>query len=96
MKNAGEIAGHRQVHPEVAALVKEAKNQGIDGEFIRQVVASSESDEDTIADLKDLTKKETSVGKLKPLPHRDRVLDPHEENIFEETIAGEHQPQTTV
>lgn len=96
MKQPGEVAGHKQAHTEIAALVKEAKAQGIDPEFIKKVIASSESHEDTIADLQGLTRKEKSRRPLPPLSHRERELDPHDESIFEEMLAGEHEPETIV
>jgi hypothetical protein len=95
MKKLNEVLGHEA---EISALVKEAKAQGVDEEFLNKVLAASETPEDTIADLRVLAEprgKRITPKTAKPPPY-ERELDPHEESIFLETLAGEHEPETVV
>ena len=83
---------------EVQALAEQAKAQGVDEEFLKKVLVASGTPQDAIADLKVLA---TPKGKRitpktpKPPPY-ERELDPHEEWLLEEMLAGELEPQTTV
>ena len=109
MEKLRDVAGHE--HDEagrftagaadakaIESLVKEAKAQGVDEEFIKKVIVASETPEDTIADLKVLAepKGKKLIPRLPPLEPYERELEVFEESLFLETLAGEHQPETIV
>ena len=83
---------------EISALVEKVKANGVDEEFLNKVLASSESAEDTVADLRVLAepKGKRITPKTPPLPPYERELEVFEEQIFLEMLEGEHQPVTTV
>lgn len=85
---------------EVAGLIEQARAQGVDENLLKRVGSAAGSREDHLADLRVLARPKGAriTPKLPDLPPRvhERQLDHHEESIFEETLAGEHEPQRTV
>ena len=100
MKEISEVAEDEyrpdETDPEIATLMKAAREQGASETFLRQVGLAAGNREDHIADLKSLgePRGKRHSPKTAPNPPYERYLDPHEETIFEEMLAGEHQPVT--
>ncbi|HVN69303.1 MAG TPA: hypothetical protein VMU38_06625 [Candidatus Binatia bacterium] len=80
---------------EIAALQKQALALGVTEEALKAIASASGTREDHIADLKAVTRPNEQLHTA-PNPPYERHLEPHEESIFEEMLAGEHVSETTV
>jgi hypothetical protein len=84
--------------PEAKKLFRRVRLQGFSNDGIRRIIAEGDSPQAVFDRLTELADPRRVCPKLPPLPLlvHERELDPHEEQIFLETLAGDHQPQTTV
>jgi hypothetical protein len=84
--------------PEAKKLFRRVRLHGFSNDDIRRIIAEEDSPQAVFNRLTALADPGRACPKLPPLPPHlhERELEPHEEQIFLETLEGGHQPVTTV